>query len=358
MRADRLVSILLLLHSGRRWTAGELARRLEVCERTIYRDMDALSAAGIPVMSERGARGGWFLPDGYRTDLTGLSESEIQALFLARSSHLLSDLGLNRAADLALDKLFATLPAASRREAASARQRIHVDVTGWRATSEDLSALPVVQEAIWQERKLRICYRRSDGQTTERFVDPLGLVAKGSVWYLVARVDGEIRTYRVARIQHAALTTDRCERPAEFDLARYWETSSAEFQSSLPRYPATVRVRSDALPRLPQIWRYARIVSESRSEFDGWVVLRVQFEVEEEACAYVLGLGPLVEVIEPPELRQKVAALAEATSRLYASAAAPVHGNRGLAETAGPSPPVPLGAVEAARSSGDQEDLA
>lgn len=357
MRADRLLSILLYLHSGRRWTAGELARRLEVCERTIYRDMDALSTAGIPVMAERGARGGWHLPDGYRTDIPGLTDSEIQALFLSRPSRLLADLGLYRAAELALDKLFAALPSVSRLDAAYARQRIHVDSTGWRSAADDVSALPTLQEAIWQERKLHFSYRRSDGQIMERLVDPLGLVAKGSVWYLVASVDGEARTYRVSRIQHATLTPDRSERPADFDLASYWERSSAEFQSNLPRYPATLRVRSDALPRLRQIWRYARIDTVGPPDSEGWHVLGVQFEVEDEACAYVLSLGPAVEVLEPTELRQKVIALAEATSRLYTSGASSVQRVARHAQAVGRTRTVSHDLVGVAQTLPVQEEL-
>src|SRR5689334_16595189 len=190
MRADRLLSIMLLLQVHRRITARELARRLEVSERTIHRDMDALGAAGIPIYAERGVGGGWALAEAYQTNLTGLNEAEIQALFLATPPQLLADLGLRQAADAALIKLLAALPAISRRDAEFARQRIHVDGAGWLRAREAVPFLAAIQEALWQDRKLRLTYQRADDTTVERLVDPLGLVAKSSVWYLVAGVDG------------------------------------------------------------------------------------------------------------------------------------------------------------------------
>src|SRR5437660_3968129 len=189
MRADRLLSILLHLQVHRRITACELAKRLEVSERTIYRDMDALSAAGIPVVAERGTGGGWALLEEYKTNLTGLNEAEIQTLFLTQPARLLTDLGLRQTSEAALIKLLASLPAISRRGAEYIRQRIYVDVTGWHHTEENIAALPILQEAIWRERELQLTYQRNDGKLVERLAAPLGLVAKGTVWYLVAIVE-------------------------------------------------------------------------------------------------------------------------------------------------------------------------
>src|SRR5262249_53478914 len=154
-------------------------------ERTIHRDMGALGAAGVPVTAERGTGGGWRLIEGYRTNLTGLNAAEIRALFLAKPPRLLADLGLDKAAEAALIKLLAALPSGSRQGAEDIRQRIHVDVPGWGRGAESVPCLPALQEAIWQERRARITYEREDA-TVERLVDPLGLVAKGRVWYLVA----------------------------------------------------------------------------------------------------------------------------------------------------------------------------
>lgn len=186
MRADRLLSILLLLQVRRQITARELAQRLGVSARTIHRDMEALSGAGVPVLAERGTGGGWHLLEEYRTNLTGLSDAEVQALFLTSPGRLFADLGLARATDGALIKLLAALPTRHRHRAEDVQQRIHIDVAGWRQIEGTVPTLPLVQEAIWGERKLRIVYQRGEGRDVERIVDPLGLVAKGSLWYLVA----------------------------------------------------------------------------------------------------------------------------------------------------------------------------
>lgn len=318
MRADRLLSILLLLQVHQSVTARELAERLEVSERTIYRDMEALSTAGIPVTAERGAGGGWMLLEEYRTNLTGLNPAEIQALFLTKPARLLADLGLDKAAEAGLIKLLAALPAMHRRDAEYIRQRIHVDATGWNQTEEDLSFLPTLQEALWQECKLLVTYQRNDGVNVERLVDPLGLVAKGSIWYLIAAVEGEARTYRVSRIQGARVTDQSCLRPPGFDLAAYWARSSAQFKANLPRYAAIVRVDPAILPRLEYAGKSARIEQIHPPDADSWRKVFIQFEIEEQACAYVLGFGPQIEVLEPPELREKVINLAEGVLTLYA----------------------------------------
>src|SRR5215475_12295332 len=218
MRADRLLSIMLLLQTYRRMTAHDLAERLEVSERTIHRDMEALGVAGVPVVAERGAGGGWSLLGEYRTNLTGLNEAEIQALFLARSPRLLDDLGLSKAAEAAFIKLFAAVPSTTRHDAESASRRIYVDVTGWNRSEESVPLLPLLQEAVWRERKLKFRYQRGDDCEVEREVDPLGLVAKGSVWYVVAAIDGDIRNYRVSRVLEAEMTGQSFIRPQAFDL--------------------------------------------------------------------------------------------------------------------------------------------
>lgn len=318
MRADRLLSILLLMQVRRRVTAQELARRLEVSERTIYRDMEALSMAGVPVAAERGTGGGWFLLDAYKTSLTGLNPAEVQALFLTRPPRLLADLGLAKAFEAGLIKLLAALPLRHHRDAEYIRQRIYIDATGWRHSSaEDISFLATLQEAIWQERKLHLTYQRGDTTTVKRLIDPLGLVAKGSVWYLAAAVEGELRTYRVSRIQEARITDQPCLRPQAFDLASYWEQSSAQFKANLPRYPVTIRVVPAILPRLRSVWRYAQIEAESPPDADGWLTLSVQFETEEEACEYILSLGAQIEILEPLSLRQKIVDLAKKIVAFY-----------------------------------------
>lgn len=319
MRADRLLSILLLMQTNRRVTARILAQRFEVSERTIHRDMEALSGLGVPVFAGRGNGGGWELLEPYRTNLTGLSEAEAQALLLAQSKHVLSDLGLRQAADSAFIKLLASLPAMVRRNAELVQQRIHVDGAGWRQWEERAPALPTLQTALWQDRQVHLAYQRSDETVVERLVYPLGLVVRGSVWYLVAAVDGEARTYRVARVQDARLADGQGMRPPDFDLATYWEQSKAEFQASLPRYMATLRIDSEILPHARWAWRFARIVHTHPPDAHGWRQIEVNFEVEEEACICVLAFGPQVEVLAPLELRAKVACRAQAVVECYAN---------------------------------------
>jgi predicted DNA-binding transcriptional regulator YafY len=320
MRADRLLSILLLLQVHRKMTARELARRLEVSERTIHRDMEALGMAGVPVTAERGAGGGWMLLEEYRTNLTGLNEAEIQALFLAKPSRLLADLGLAKAGEAALIKLLAAIPSVHRRGAEDLRQRMHVDSAGWRQSEEAVPALRTLREAVWQGRKLRLTYQRGDGATVEREVDPLGLVAKGSVWYLIAAVDGEPRSYRASRVQEAAPLDAPSIRPEGFDLAAYWEQSALQFKANLPRYPVTLRAHPTILPSLRSGAHYSRVEREQPPGDDGWVVADMLFEDEHNACEFVLSLGPRVEVLEPGALRAQVIAHAAGIVALYTQA--------------------------------------
>ena len=318
MRADRLLSILLLLQVHRRMTAQELAKRLEVSERTIYRDMEALSMAGIPVSAERGTGGGLVLAEAFRTNLTGLNSTEIQALFLGRPTHLLTDLGLHQASEAALIKLQAVLPAMVRQNAEFVRQRIHVDVAGWQSPGEEqLTFLPLLQEALWQERKVSIIYQREE-KTVERVLDPLGLVAKGRLWYLVAAVEGEVRTYRISRIQQASILDEPCTRPPGFDLASYWKQSSAEFIANLPRYVVNVRIAQSALARVIHAGRFIQLEQTGPPDADGWLAARMTFDIQEEACGYLLSFGTEIEILEPLELRERVIHLARSLAAFYA----------------------------------------
>ncbi len=310
MRADRLLSILLLLQVNRRMTAGELAERLEVSPRTIHRDMEALCAAGIPLHAERGRDGGWVLPEPFRTNLTGLTGPEIQALFMSTPPSVLSDLGLRQASEAALIKLLATLPSGQRRGAEFARQRIHVDPSGWNRPEESVPALAVLQEAVWQDRRIYLVYERSDGATVDRLVEPLGLVAKGSLWYLVAGVDGRPRTYRVSRVRSVRISEEVFTRPADFDLAEFWSRASADFVANLPRYPVVVRLPQDEVPGIYGLGGRARIEEMSPVDAEERVVVRIRFDTEVEACGCVLSFGPNAEILEPVELRDRVIDLA------------------------------------------------
>jgi predicted DNA-binding transcriptional regulator YafY len=325
MRADRLLSIMLLLQIHKRLTSHDLAGRLEVSERTIHRDMEALSGAGVPVFAERGAAGGWSLVEDYRTSLTGLKKEEIFALFLSTpAARLLSDLGLEKASAMALTKLRASLPDIHQSTAQYALQRIYIDAEGWNSYEESAASLPVIQEAIWSERKLNIVYRRPDGcESFERIVDPLGLVAKGSVWYMVASVDGEVRSYRVSRIANSTILDEPVRRPEHFDLPAFWRQSTSDFKTRLPRYSARLRVSQVVLPRLKYAGRFARIEKVEAPDPDGWAEVSMRFQFESEACEYALSFGPQVEVIEPISLRDHVVEVAKSVIEFYGHRAGP-----------------------------------
>jgi predicted DNA-binding transcriptional regulator YafY len=320
MRADRLISIVLLLQANGRMTAETLASRLEVSQRTILRDMDALSTAGVPVIAERGAGGGWRLIDGYETKLTGLTPAEIRTLFLARPPVLLAELGLKEAADAAWLKLRAALPIGVRDQAEFVRERLLIDSRSWRDSAESLTGLPVILDSLWRGRRLKLLYEKTDGERSEREVDPLGLVARGNRWYLIAARDGEQRTYRVSRIRVAEILDEPCHRPDGFDLASYWETSSTRFREQLPHYDATFLVE-------PSVMAWIRWYRGSRVEEqpgDGERVrVKVRFDAEHEAVMFALSFGASVELIEPAHLRERVAAEASATFTRYAASPAP-----------------------------------
>lgn len=320
MRADRLISILLLLQVHRCLTARELAERLEVSERTIHRDMDALTTVGVPVTAERGLGGGWRLQGDYRTKLTGLNEAEVRALFLSLPPQLLADLGWEKASSAAQTKLLAEVSASARRDAESARQRIHVDVTGWHRPEEAVPFLPVIQQAVWLERKLHLTYQRDpDCEPFARVVDPLGLVAKGSVWYLIAAVEGEARTYRISRVQAAELGDEPSARPVGFDLAAHWQQSAETFKAHLPRFNATLRVRQEVFRRLQYALRFARVEQVGEPEADGWLEVALRFQFAEDAAELALSFGAQVEVLAPAEVREAVIRRAREVLDFYAA---------------------------------------
>lgn len=320
MRADRLLTLLMLLQVRGRLTAQKLSEELEVSERTIYRDLDALSAAGVPVYAERGPGGGCALLDSYRTSLTGMTEDEVRALFMLSIPSPLADLGVGPELKAALLKLSASLPAAQQRDAERVRQRIHLDASGWFQPAESTLHLPTIQEAVWQDRKLQVTYRRADGSQRQRLVEPYGLVAKVGVWYLVRALEGRLGVYRVSRIQEASLTDETFERPAGFSLADYWAEWCAEFESSRPHYDVTLRVAPEFIPELPQIYGegvHAKIEAAGPPGEQGWLTLPFTFETPEIARGHVLSMGVMVEVVEPQALRQNVIDFAKRIVEFY-----------------------------------------
>ena len=317
MRADRLLSILMLLEVHRRMPARELAQRLEVSERTIHRDMEALSAAGIPVCAERGTGGGWSLLEDYRTNLTGLSEAEVQVLFLSRPAHLLAELGLDKVSEAARIKLLAALPSLQRHDAEFVRQRIYIDVAGWRRSDESVPWLRTLQDALWQDRKVHLIYGRDQGSVFERLVDPLGLVARGNIWYLVAAAEGEPRTYRVSRVHEARTADEPAARSAGFDLATYWEASKEQFVAGLPRFSVVLCTGAEEVPHLRQVGRFSHVEQVDAGDAKGRVRVSMRFEIEEDAVAAILSLGPHIELVEPVALRDTIRVAAEQIAALY-----------------------------------------
>jgi predicted DNA-binding transcriptional regulator YafY len=319
MRASRLVSLLLLLQSRGRLTAAELAAELEVSERTIHRDVEELSAAGVPIYAERGPYGGIRLVDGYRTRLTGMTADEAEGLFLAGVPGPAAELGLGTVVAAARLKVLAALPPELRTRASRLVERFHLDAIGWYHGSEPVPCLAAMSEAVWESRRVRIDYRRD--RIVSRELEPLGLVLKAGIWYVVASTDGQIRTYRVSRIVAAELTDQRFDRPPGFDLAAYWAESTAAYEQSTPRTEITLRVRSDRAGRLREVVG-ARVMDEAEPVEglvgEGWLGLRLRLDWPDEVAGHLLSMGPDIEVVEPIELRTEIRQLAGQLVERYA----------------------------------------
>lgn len=320
MRASRLVAVLLAIQRKGATTAAALADELEVSVRTVYRDIAALQAAGVPLWTEPGPKGGVRLVEGWRTRLDGLTGDEAAALFLAGApSSAVAELGLGTVLAAAQSKVLSTLPPELRGRAARVRERFHLDAPGWfRREAEHVESLATVADALWRERRLRIRYRRRDDEV-QRTLDPLGLVLKAGTWYLVARTRRGIATYRVARIAAATVLEDGFERPAGFDLAAWWEASAAEFDRALRPLPARLRLSPTGMRWLAEALGVAAAqeaaATAGEADDDGWRVVDVGVESVEVAASQLLVLGDHVEVLAPPALRRALhdTALALAT---------------------------------------------
>ncbi|GAA4665827.1 MULTISPECIES: helix-turn-helix transcriptional regulator [Amycolatopsis] len=314
MRASRLLSVLLLLQNRGRMTAEELAAELEVSVRTVYRDVEALSAAGVPVYADRGRTGGYQLVDGYRTRLTGLTEEEAQSLSLAGLPGAAAELGLGTVLAAAQLKLYAALPRELRERAGQVAERFLLDVPGWFRGIESLPQLAEIARAVWEGRRISTRYRRWDRTEVDRVLEPLGLVLKAGNWYLAARSGDSVRTYRVSRIADPVVG-ERFERPSDFDLAAYWREWGEQFEKRLYPRKAVVRLSRLGQDLVPFYLGAvgARALRECRDEpdEDGW--LRVELPVEPGAPALgeLLRFGPELQVLEPADLRAEVVAAIE-----------------------------------------------
>lgn len=314
MKADRLVALLLLLQSRRQCSARVLADHLEVSERTIYRDVDALSAAGVPVYAERGAAGGIALSEGYRRALTFFSEDEVRALFASGASPL-ADLGLERGLTRALEKLRGGLADVHQRAADKSRSRIHLDQRRWNQPEPPLELLATLRRAVWDDRCLRIRYEDRNRKSSARSVEPLGLVCKAGVWYLIARSDGEFRSFRVDRVRSAQEVAEHFQRPEDFDLERYWAESSARFAEASRSADCIVTfcMPNDAIERITYYWP-SEVLSQDTSK----TLVRVTFPGREVALFQALAWADLATLIEPAALRDEIVARARHALTRYA----------------------------------------
>lgn len=326
MRASRLLSLQMLLETRGRMSAPALADALEISVRTLYRDVDQLSAAGVPIYAERGRNGGFALLPGWKTTLTGLTPSEAQAVFLSGLPGPAQDLGLGGDVEGARLKLVAALPAAWREDAQRVSTRLHLDPVDWYRESEPTPHLPTVAAAVWNGHQIRMRYE-SWADTVERTVSPLGLVLKAGVWYLVATpaevVSGagrEARTYRVSNILAAAPLAAPVRRPARFDLAGYWAQSIQRFESGIYTGEAALLATPAGLQGLralsSAVARAVATAPPSRRK-DGRVPVTIPIESVEHACGQLMRLSPQVEVLRPVALRRALVERMRATARLY-----------------------------------------
>ena len=312
MKADRLMAILLLLQSTQQRTARELAEKLEVSERTIYRDVDALCAAGVPVYTERGSTGGIALAEGYRKALTHFGEEEVRALFASGSSAL-ADLGLGTQLDRALEKLRGGFSDAQRSAAEHVRARVHIDQRRWNQGDPPVEKLALLRRVVWDDRRIELRYEDRHRTATTRECDPLGLVSKAGVWYLVARTNDGFRTFRVERIADISELSERFERPENFDLNTHWrETMQRYSDEQRPGYPVVVRCSRDVLDDMTSYWPW-EIVEDGDP-----AMLRIRFTSVEVALHNLFAWGPRVFLIEPDELRSRVRERAQEMLAHYA----------------------------------------
>ncbi len=320
MRADRLLSLLMLLQARGRMTARALSEEVQVSERTIYRDMEALSIAGVPLYSEAGPEGGFALLDSYRTTLTGLTDGEVRALFMLSIPAPLAELGVSRELRSALLKLSAALPAARRQDEEQVRQRFYLDSTWWHQGTDSVPHLQTLHQAVWRNHKLDLKYRPMPTVEIEQQVDPYGLVAKAGIWHLVCARNGRVRVHRVSDLLDARLMDETFERPAQFDLAAFWRTWCIEREKSHTAYPVLVRVAPGLSPWLPMYFGNhirEKIALAAPPDAEGWITLDLDFESLEAARERILGLGRGVEVLKPLALRKSILDYATQIVALY-----------------------------------------
>lgn len=317
MRTGRLLSMLLLLQMRGRVTAQALADEFEVSIRTVYRDVEQLSAAGVPVYADRGPGGGFALLDGYRARLTGITKVEAETLSIAGLTDAVSDLGLSAQLRAAQLKLVSALPDAAP-DASPIGSRLHVDTAGWYRRPAAVPHLPLLASAVWEQKRISMHYEGWSGEG-RHIREPLGLVLKGGDWYLVARVRTQTRTYKVAAMTSLTVLDESFDRPEDFDLRSEWTASVARFEKGLLTGTARLRVTSEGIKRME--WLGAAALEQMRSapaSKAGWLDVTLPIEKIEFAAEQLLSLGTHVEVLEPRELRERLRSLARRIATLNA----------------------------------------
>ncbi len=319
MRASRLLSVMMLLQARGRISAQTLADELKVSVRTVYRDADHLSAAGVPVTATRGAAGGFELLDGWRTRLTGLTPHEAQAVLLAGAPGPAKQLGLGNAAASAQLKLLAALPSQWQADARRVGSRLHLDPVGWYRSADRAEHLNKVAQAVWNDRRLGIRYESWKG-VADRVIEPLGLVQKAGEWYVVARTNKQMRTYRLSGIQQLDERPGKFARPRNFGLAKYWAASIERFEAGLYRGTAVVRITALGMQRLKGLSAAVAEAAERTQtavDANGWSQVTIPIESIDHAAIELLRLGAEGEVLKPPELRKRVANTVRALAQIY-----------------------------------------
>ncbi len=321
MKHSRLLSILLSLQTKGRMSSAALAAEFEVTPRTIHRDIDQLSAAGVPVYAERGRSGGFRLRDGYRTNLTGLTQPEAEAIFLAGLPGPAAQLGLADILATARLKLMAALPAHVQPGAERISARFHLDAATWFRGQDALPSLQLIARAVWGERVLALRYpRRDEVNPPLRSVHPLGLVLKGGVWYLVARGGKLVRTYRVAHMEDVAIAEETFSRPKDFDLAAHWEKAAKEYESGLFHASAEITLSPQGMRLLGRLG--AHVVdgaarTAGKPDRKGWVRCTIPIESNEDGVREMMRLGREVTVLGPPALLAEFVAAVRVLASAY-----------------------------------------
>jgi predicted DNA-binding transcriptional regulator YafY len=332
MKSGRLLEMLLLLQARGQVTAAELAERLEVSPRTVYRDVEALSSAGVPVYAERGRAGGIRLLPGYRTDVTGLTRDEARALFVLTTGGVHEDLGLGTAARSAILKVMRAVPEPFRPAAAATSQRILVDPAGWMRGGDPVGQLGVLQAAVFTDRRLRLRYRSSrqraageSGGPGEVVLDPYGLVCKAGIWYLVADSGGEPRLFRVSRVVSAEMDEAPVRRRDGVELAGLWEQLRRQVEDRPAELAVVARVRRDWLDIFGRICAAHLVGSVTDAvpdgegpDGEGWVRVELRYAAV-QAARPLLSFGANVEVISPAEVRADLAEQAANVAALYSN---------------------------------------